>query len=160
MVEIGDVVFVKQKGIIADLISKITKSPFNHVAMYVGNGKIIEANGFIRTRVVPLETYNGEYEIYRIPRLAEYQKRRIVDYALTKVGTKYDYAKILGLFIRFEFLKRFKGFEERNHFICSELIDRSLQAGDVPRKGMDFFGDISPSELFKYYNFERVNERG
>lgn len=148
---LGDVIFVKLKGPIADLVSDVEHSPYNHVAMYVGDGNIIEANGFIRTRVIPLSVYDGEYEVYRIPNLPEYQKRKIVDYALSKVGTHYDYLKILGLFIRFELFKRFRGWAERNHFICSELIDLSLHFGDVPRKRLDHLGDISPIELFYYY---------
>jgi uncharacterized protein YycO len=161
MVEIGDVVFFKKDGsLINSLIADITHSDYTHVGMVVGENKMVEANGFIKTRSVPMSLITGQYEIYRIPNLTDEQKRKIVAYAESKIGTGYDYEKIVGLFIRFEFLRTFKGFDERNRYICSELVDLSLDAGGVHRLSQENLGNVSPSELLRYYKFNLVMKGG
>jgi uncharacterized protein YycO len=157
MVEIGDIVFFRKTDtLLTRLIANVQHSPYTHVGMIVGDGLMVEAQGFMRTRILPLALEPDKYEIYRIPNLTDEQKRRIVEFAESKVYTKYDYWKAVGLFIRFEFMDRFKGFDESNRYICSELVDMALHAGNVPRRNMDHLGDVSPSELFVYYDLQKV----
>lgn len=157
VVQAGDVIFFKKTdSIITETIADITHSDYTHVGLMIDDRLMIESNGFIRTRIIPLELVTDQYEVHRIPSLTDEQKRKIIDFAICQVGTKYDYEKILGLLIRFEFLRKFKGFDEANRFICSELVDLAFHAGDVPRHTQSQLGNVSPSELFCYYDFEFI----
>lgn len=152
-IQAGDILFYKSDGsFIKDAISDITKSPYVHVAIAVGDGTLIESNGFIKTREIPLSDEPG-YDVYRIPDLTDSQRKQIVDYAKSKIGTSYDYEMIVGLLIRFEIWPSFPGFHEAGHYICSGLVDDALIAAGVKRKSTKFIGNIAPSELLAEYEF-------
>lgn len=152
-----DILFYNSDGsFFQEAIKDITKSQYVHCALAVGNGDLIEANGFITTREIPLSGEPG-FDVYRIDGLTDNQKEKILNFVKSKIGSKYDYEKVIGLLIRFELLPRFKGFSEAGHYICSGLVDEALLAGGVARKTKDFIGDLAPSELLKYYDLRRVN---
>jgi Permuted papain-like amidase enzyme, YaeF/YiiX, C92 family len=156
-IQAGDILLYKSNGsFIEDEISKITHSPYVHVAIAVGDGYIIEANGFIRTREIPVSEEPG-YDVFRIPGLTDEQRKQIVEFAKSKLGTEYDYGEIVGLLIRFELWPTFPGFHEAGHYICSSLVDQALIAADVHRKNNAFIGNLSPGELLTYYDFKLVN---
>lgn len=151
-----DVLMFKSDGsFFQEAIKDVTKSEYVHCALAVGNGDLIESNGFIKTREIPLSGEAG-FDVYRIEGLTNDQKAKILNYAKSKIGTHYDYEKILGLLIRFELLHHFKGFEEAGHFICSGLLDECFIVGGVPRKNQDFENDLAPSELLTYYQLKKV----
>jgi hypothetical protein len=155
-IQAGDVLFFKSDGsFIEDEISRVTRSPYVHCAVAVGDGTLIDSNGFIKTREIPLEDEPG-YDVFRIPGLTASHAYRMVEYAKSKIGTSYDYEKIAGLFIRFEIFHRFQGFHEKGHYICSSLVDEALIAANVPRKNKDFIGNLSPGEILTYYNFKLI----
>lgn len=151
-----DVLMFKSDGsFIQNAISEVTKSPYVHSAIAVGDGNLIESNGFIKTREFPLSGEAG-FDVYRIDKLTNEQKEKIINFAQSKIGTKYDYEKILGLLIRFELLPHFKGFTEPGHFICSGLVDEAFFNAAVSRKNKDFIGNLVPGELLTYYKFKRI----
>lgn len=155
-IEAGDVLlFRADESFIEKAISEITRSPYVHCAIAVGDGTLIEANGFIKTREIPLSEEPG-FDVYRIPGLTVQQKEEIVNYAKAQIGTGYDYEEIVGLLIRFAIMHKFPGFHEEGHFICSGLVDDAFNAANVPRKNQDFIGNIAPGELLEYYKLDKV----
>lgn len=152
----GDVLLFKSSGtFVEDIVCDVTKSEYCHVAIAVGDGTLIEANGFIKTREIPVTQEPG-FDVFRVPGLTASQAYRIVEYAKKQIGTHYDYEKIIGLLIRFELFPHFKGLTEEGHFICSGLVDDALIAGGVPRKNQEFIGNLAPCELTEYYHLKRV----
>jgi uncharacterized protein YycO len=147
--------FHSNGSFIQEAIKDVTKSPYVHCALAVGNGDLIEANGFIRTREIPCSSESG-FDVYRIEGLTTQQKAKIISFATSQIGTKYDYEKIAGLLIRFEFLHNFQGFEEKGHYICSGLVDESLIYGNVQRKNNEFLGNLAPGEMLTYYPLNQV----
>jgi uncharacterized protein YycO len=150
--------FKSDGSFLQNTISEVTKSPYVHSALAVDSKTLIEANGFIKTREFPLSSETG-FDVYRIEGLTGDQKSKIVNYAKSKIGTKYDYEKIVGLLIRFEIFPTFKGFNEAGHFICSGLLDEAFLDGGVQRKNQNFENDLAPCELLEYYKLKKVIEQ-
>ena len=59
---------VKSTDWISHSIEDVEKSPYSHMAIYMGNTQLIETQGFKRTGFVPLSTYNGMTDIYPVMR--------------------------------------------------------------------------------------------
>lgn len=155
--EVGDVVFYRPKSLISFCIAKLTGSPYSHVALVVGDGTIIEANRFIKSRVVSFTFNSEEHALYRIEGLTSEQKRSIVLEALALQGMRYDYGQIIGFLFRLLFKWNRDGlFDRANMLICSELIDRVFDSVGIPRKGFTQVGDVTPQDLLKEYEFVLV----
>lgn len=151
-----DILFYNSDGsFFQEAIKDITKSQYVHCALAVGNGDLIEANGFITTREIPLSGEPG-FDVYRIEGLTNDQKSKILNYVKSKIGTKYDYEKIIGLVIRFKLFHHFEGFTEAGHFICSGLLDEAFLAGGVKRINSCFENNLAPGELLTYYQLKKV----
>jgi uncharacterized protein YycO len=152
----GDVIFYKPSGLIGWVISKITKSPYSHVAIAVDSDTILESNRFITTRLANIEKGKKVYHVYRLNGVTEIQQRDIVEHSMTTLGTKYDYLQILGLFFRYVFRLNYLSFNQHNKFICSENIDYAFLMSNIPRRDLQNLLDISPQELFEKYDLKRV----
>jgi hypothetical protein len=154
-VQSGDVVFYKAKGVIGRIICFVTRSPYSHVALAVDSDTILESNRFIATRLANID--NGViHHVYRLEGVTEEQRKNAVSYAMTTLGTKYDYLQILGLFFRYVLRFNYLTFNTYNRFICSENIDYSFIQADIPRRDLEHLLDISPQELLEKYPLYRI----
>lgn len=163
--EIADVVFFRSTdNLISKAISSLTSSEFTHVGLVTSVsadgkcGEIIEADRFIKTRRRAFEFDTTQHALYRVPDLTEKQKNDIVNFAISKEGTGYDYLQIIGFFLRLAFKLNISNlFNRANHLICSELIDISYFASGVERTSINSLGDVLPVDLLDSYNFQLVN---
>src|SRR6056297_1444014 len=120
--EKGDLIFEKGKGPIDLLVRLRTWSKYSHVAMYLGNGKIIESHWFGGVRIRDFDdaiTY--DYDVYEFPYTNAKIKAEIADNTCIYEGYKYDKLQILGF--------AFKGWllgknilNSPQMIICSELM--------------------------------------
>lgn len=87
LLQVGDIIAVS--GVIVG--DKLMPGHYSHIAMYIGNGKMIEAwkNG---VRVVDISMIHNANDaaIYRV-KTSSSIKQQAVNWALTKVGLPYDY---------------------------------------------------------------------
>lgn len=163
---VGDVIFFKEdNSLISKIIAKITASQYTHVGLIVsedsmtGEVTVIESNRFVKTGLKRLKLDSRIHVVYTIEDKSDEVNDRIVQIAMNKVGTEYDYLQIIGLFLALVFKgKRYEIFDDTNKMICSELIDITYLKAGVKRKNMENFGNITPYELLKYYPF-KINER-
>lgn len=145
--EVGDIVFFKGKSWISRIISKLTGSPYTHVAIAISPERILEANRFIKVSVREI----AEDEIYSIQRyesLTKQQKFTIYSGSTAYIGARYDYLNNLIWLIKLIINKDGHGFvNNANKVYCSELIDRVyLLAGiDLVPDRKD--GDVLPVHL-------------
>jgi uncharacterized protein YycO len=146
-----DVVFFRGKGIVGSLISWFTQSPYSHVGLAIDGAHIIQAYRFVQTGIVPFEYDPSIHRVYRLD-LTEQQKKDILYYAVSIIGTEYDYWQLIGLLFNKRGL-----FDSANKLICSEVIDKAFYYAGVPRKGNLPIGDVTPGELLEIYN---LLERG
>lgn len=148
---VGDLIFAYPSSFIGKMIAKKTNSRFSHVALYIGNGEVIESDAFITThRVKLLDTpygKEGRYEVMTCRRLTAKQRIGIRKYALSKIGTRYDYIQIPAILIRLSTGIQLSWLDHPHRYICTELIYESYQY-----KGIDLLegypgGSVSPEEL-------------
>lgn len=141
----------------ADLIDWDTESPFHHVVVNIGTGRIVEA---VRTvRVDFADQYDeivwctGRLPAHLVP--TEAQRTAIVQAALDMVGDKYNIADILAIALAQKRMGRVVDGDEwwvkrlsKNHReICSQVAAAAWKSG-----GIDLFpgrlpGLVSPGDF-------------
>jgi len=147
----GDIIFVGSSGWIARAIRWGDPFQYTHVAVYLGNGKIIEADGGkVRIsslgRYFPAKGFSGE--VVRL-KMSHAQQKLFVSLLKGEVNFKYDYKLIfilwlLGLFGVSRNLLTY----ESSRKICSNLISKHLSQvlGDIHWPVP--LSLIKPSDLF------------
>jgi len=155
-IQSADVIFYRPKSFIGWVISKVTNSPYSHVALAIDSNTLIEANRFIKTRVVPIEYDNKITHIYRLDNVTQEERDRIVSIALSYEGTDYDYAQIFEMFVRIVFRIKRTLFNNQQKLTCSEVVDNAFYKAGVKRKDLEFLYDITPEELLHKYSLHRV----
>lgn len=139
----GDVVFVVDKGIIPDLIRKVDKGRFDHVAIFVSETEIIEADYNIKVEVDEF-TYT-DYEVIPL-HLNEEQQAKVIELSKKYIGKKYDFLEILDIFLRKEFdLKFLEKLNDESEVICSELVADILEGAGILERGAEL---LAPNELY------------
>lgn len=151
IMEIGDIIFVREMGIIPSIIRFYDKGKFNHVCICVGNNKILEAEYNTRVHVTDF-TYN-DYEIIPL-NLTIGQKDRVLKKAKQFIGEKYDFLQILDIWLRICFgITELAKFNSPKAVICSELVAYILEDLGLASKGTEL---LAPNELFNYLK-EKLN---
>lgn len=126
-------------------IEWITHSRYNHVAIYIGDGQVYEAERWHRANASPLSQYNGIYDVYTVPTLTDEQRAIIVQKAKSMSGIRYDYLDIARLFLRYVFGLNL-AVDDPMRIICSELIFDAYLAASIRLVDRAPY-DISPEDL-------------
>jgi len=124
----GDVLAYKGYLPHSQIIKSIIKSDYSHVCLYIGNGKLVEAD-YSGIEYANIDKYKGRLDIYTCD-LTDSQRKQICDYAISRIGQKYDYLLLFFLFLRKLFKLRFR-FKDRKADICSELVNDSYKEANV-----------------------------
>ena len=147
----GDYIVVRTHGIVGALIRLVTRSGYNHAAVVVEDGQVVEAEpGGARLR--PLSEYDGYQMLANTaePTLAE-ERAKVVAYARAVVARPYNYdadfvdgLEHLGL--RWRLLARFAA--GRKAVMCSQLVaDAGAAAGLNWRCGKATTAEVVPGDL-------------
>lgn len=139
----GDVVFVRGKGTIPSLIRFFDKGRFNHVAVFISETDIIEAEYDTNVRITKFKY--TDYEIVYM-NLTDAEKSTLLSVAHQFVGERYDLPEIFRLWVKIVFnwggLDKFNNARE---VVCSELTADLLESVGKVKKGME---NITPNELY------------
>lgn len=133
MINEGDILLVKQSGIVSNLIRTITKSNWNHSAYFISNKYFIEAD-FSGVKVSNLgELKYKEFAIYRCPEATQSQIYKATEFCQKQVGTKYEFFKILKLFFLYilNLSKNTNIPDNDKKWICSELVVESYAQANI-----------------------------
>ena len=89
----GDILLTSGTGLVSASIQLITIAPVSHAAIYIGDGKVVEA---VRpeVRVRQLDEFMADEKLVvalRYPGLSAQQARSISEYALSKSGTGFNF---------------------------------------------------------------------
>ncbi len=141
----GDLIFVRSKTITGMLIRLVTKSWANHVAIYLGDNKIIESNpGGVKILPVKkyIKSFTKKMRYYRIL-VDDDVIENFVKKAESKKGYDYDYIQIISLLFLhlFKIKKVISGIELQKLTICSELVN------DPAREAGIFFTNLPSSNI-------------
>ena len=150
VLEAGDIVLVEGDTRISTAIKYLTQSSWSHACLYVGGNDLgvrdlvlLEADLLEGVRMVSLEHYSGfNLRICRPVELRSEDREKLINYAKSKLGHKYDLKNILDL-ARYLVQKplvpnRFRrkllalGSGEPTKAICSTLIAESFQEINYP----------------------------
>jgi uncharacterized protein YycO len=127
----GDVLLTEGNTRAAALVRRVTRSPWAHVAIYVGPLEaaddprcIVEANISAGVRAVPLSEFKGQRaRIVRPLGLNETDRQRLADWLVGHIGDPYDLAHAWVLGRRFLKLPAPRAMvQDAKRFICSSLL--------------------------------------
>lgn len=121
----GDILACKNNSFLSRFIRYITKSNFSHLAIVVNEHEAIESDGiagFIKHKNI--NEYIDYASVYTCDSLSEGQRKNICQYAISKVGEKYDYYLLFVLFCRYMFGWKIR-IKDSSADVCSELVNDS-----------------------------------
>jgi len=111
-------------SLVSMLIRKISKSNYSHVGISVGNGLVVESDGYVgKVAYRSLNDYQGTIDIYSCEQLTDEQRQRICDYAISKIGDKYSYFLTLWIGVKYLFHILLPYYDTQNSENCSELVN-------------------------------------
>lgn len=143
--ETGDIVFIRGRSWISKVIKWLDKGEFSHVAMFVSDNEIIEAEYSTRVRVVPFKY--GDYEVIRLNLNGE-QKKSVTELSAILEGKRYDFVQIIILLFTLLFgIKGLSKFRDTKEVICSELVGLILDELGIGEGDMVSY---TPNELYVY----------
>src|SRR5262245_4110443 len=93
----GDIILTSGRGLTAASIQLMTLAPVNHAAVFIGDGQVVEAvSSGVRIRSLQ-EMLAGEFAVValRYPDLSAEQAVRIRAYALSQVGTPFNFLGLM-----------------------------------------------------------------
>lgn len=101
----GDFVLFQGKAFISRGIRAFSNSKWSHVAMFIGNGYVIEATaaGVEKNKIEPLFTHADRVAVMRIRDLSVENMELMKDKAYSMIGDKYDIWQLLTFGIYFAF---------------------------------------------------------
>lgn len=148
----GDLIFDHTHDLFGLLIRKITRSWANHIALYIGDGKVIEANpGGIKINSVNkyLTPILRKVSIFRI-KATSIQLYDMIENAKEMQDYKYDYFQIISLLFLYitKLHKKVPGFQIKKFTICSELIDISAEKAGINFTNK-FSSNVTPDDIMK-----------
>lgn len=138
----GDLVFVREQGLIPDVIRYFDKGKFNHVAIAMDSTHILEAE--YNTKVHVIENPYTDIEVVSL-NLKDLSK--IEEFVKQYDGEEYDFGEVLRIFIRLELhIDFFNKFNDTKEVICSELAGDWLELIGITKKGEEL---LAPNELYR-----------
>lgn len=151
--------FYKPSTLISVAIRNITDSHWNHAAMYVGNGKIIEAV-LPYVTIVDLNTYqNKDICVLRHKRSNEINLEKLIKDVKSFEGQTYDVYQLFDLAKLFILNKRERSeiyAGKVNRFICSEVAGKPYYNQGFKVKDTITYDKISPGDFATSKHFKKI----
>ena len=158
----GYIFFSSGSYTFSNLIQKLTKSVWSHVAIIYKDVElqrvmVLEAEPSVGIRLIPLSKYLKDYKGTKKPYkgqvvigklsvdLPHEQMNKAFSFGLDELTRPYDNWEIIRIFLRIIF--RIGKREKNRSYICSELVrDAFAKAGVIFRRNDTY---ISPQEIWK-----------
>jgi hypothetical protein len=142
----GDIILNTTEGPLSESIRAISHSNYNHAAIYVGNGKVVEAVGGgvrqIDLTVFLKDDHLVRSMVIRNANLTDTQRDAIATWAIAKVGTPYNVGGLFGNTIKFK-PNNHKEYNRVDYF-CSQLVAAAHSSAGAPlHKSLE----LNPGEL-------------
>jgi hypothetical protein len=159
----GDIIFFQGKSFISRGIRAFTDSKWSHVALYVGDGYIIEATaaGVEKNVLRPLIYRANRVAVGRIPNLTVDNQHRMIDKAYSMIGDKYDVWQLLTFSLYFAFRKigiiwPFLIGDKAGEVVCSALV--AICCMIIPLKFGKTLKAVSPETIYSSDKIEIISE--
>jgi hypothetical protein len=150
-----DLLFVYGRTAIGRVISRVTRSPYSHVAVVLDRRHIAETDWRKPLRIEHNNYRETDYDVYRYHAgLTDEQKKVMEEFIDSMLGTKYDLLQTVtnGLFILTGFPIR----DTPDRMNCSETVDRMFAAAGINLvSGAP--GKVTPGELARSEKLMKVS---
>lgn len=136
----GDIILTSGPSLVSASIQLMTLAPVSHAAIYVRDGKVVEAVGSgVRVRLLDeLVAEETVALVLRYPELSAEQARNISDYALKKAGTGFNF---LGVTLHMPFSVKRR--------VCElPLVPSAVRDACLRSIGVIHYLAVSESQLF------------
>lgn len=120
----GDVILVNNKGIYNFIVRLFTTSSWGHSIMYIGDNMFIESNKY-GVMIKTMDLLGDSYcRVFRNKGITKKLQDLIVEEAMSKQESGYDFLAIIQIAIQILFGKRFEQSEigDEKKWFCSELV--------------------------------------
>ena len=184
----GDVLLVDGNSIISVAIKYLTQSSWSHAALYIGDALgepeeggdplvLLDVDINTGVQTVPLSKYSKYHtRICRPVGLSRKQVREVIDYAVARLGHKYDMKNIIDL-ARYMIPTPMVPTHWRRHLlmlgsgdptraICSTLIAQAFQSVRYPilpdvnfEEAKDYFGRRYYKEILRIRHYSQFTPR-
>lgn len=136
----GDIILSTTNSHISKAIRKMTSSPVSHSILYIGDNKVIEAIGSgVVMRSIDDALKDASLAVaFEHPNITNPQINRIIDFAKSKIGKKYDKVGIV----------RQAGFQIDKKTICERFSDSGRKAKCINWVGKINLGTSTNDEFF------------
>ena len=177
----GDLLLIEGNSRISSVIKYLTQSTWSHVSLFIGsqyeNHKpLLEADLVEGVITVPLEKYEGyNMRICRPVNMRAEDLKGVLDYAVARIGHKYDMHNIFDLLrylvptlpipVRFRRQMIAFGSGDPTKAICSTLVAQAYQSVNypiLPREVRECRGDVDTENdetLLKQKHFSHFTPR-
>jgi uncharacterized protein YycO len=146
----GDILFIKNKGFWFKGVRDLINGEYDHVGLVVADNSIVD----VALSGVRISTWDKflarqakekfEFKVYRCDVLTERDTHKIAEYAVSKVGMKYDYIQLLCMmfYIVFDIKRKVKPLDTASDWTCCELVVEAY--GSV---GVKFDSEVNQDNL-------------
>src|SRR5262249_27448512 len=142
----GDIILNTTEGIVSDGIKFFSNSNYNHAAIYIGNGEVVEAVGQGVRRIKLTDFLNDDHlvrsMVLRNNNLTDSQRGAIADFAIKQVGKPYSVGGVIGQGLHLK--PNNAGEFDRKDYYCSQLVAAAYSSAGAR---LDATLEHSPGEL-------------
>lgn len=123
ILQVGDLVVTNADSIVSAAIRGYTDEPASHVALYIGDGEVIEAivHGVTRRSLRDLLAVSHYAAAYRHVGISPQEQTAIRNFVLAQVGEPYDLVAIASLLRT----------HDEDAWFCSELVFEAYEAAGI-----------------------------
>lgn len=142
----GDIIFVSGTDWISSVIRWVTRSRYSHVAIYVGEDSVIEAQPFRKVGLESIAAYSGLYEVVQLPTIIdEINRQKGLYWLYAQRGRHYSYWSDFVILIR-NLFGLVIPWHEGDDIICSRLARDFLAECGLPIPDED----MSPEDVYEW----------
>lgn len=150
--EVGDLICIRHSGLLNLILGKYREKRYKHIALYIGNGRVLETQFFRKVGYRNLSYYDGKYDVYRYNEpLIDFHKMRILFSLRSHIGLPCDRLDVFMRFVRAILHGKIPR-SETHRYIGSKIIrDAFVFAGlSMPD------GDVCPDALSGWSGFHQI----
>ena len=143
-------VFSRNKGLISRLVCFFTRSEFSHVDLYdPKSNTVIGSIAPAGVREIPLQEMLTSCSKAVVKTMSNIDDKKILAYARSKIGAKYDWTAMLGFIFR-------QLFDNPSRYFCSELVVLAFTRAGYPIVNDEFHIKPTPDFLYGLEGFGKV----
>ena len=156
MIQDGDILLCKGRGLISSLIRWGTGSVYSHVALIASAnlGLIVEAVPEGGVRAISIQNYKTPYDLYRVKDPNSFKVTEVVACLIRTLAGKYDFKSTLRLGWELV-LRRLKLVK-----LAALKVTQQKEAADTLQKDQDYFCSELCYEAFKAGGLDIVPQIG